>query len=340
MAPTLSVLPFDSRHIGPAAELLAARHARDRKREPLLSAAFESPEAARPLVEALFQQEGVTGVVAMRDGALAGFLLATAVLPAPTHFIALFFPPRSMAIPYHGHAVASQDGPSIYRELYAALAGAWVRRGFFDHFVHVPDKDQDAREAWDSLGFGRDLTCAVRDVGEPVAGLQQPADLAVHQAGPEDISVIEALNEALAQHHARSPIFAPNLPEPHASSREMSLQLLADPANAHFVAYQGGAALGMQTFMPPRFLSPMLAPEACVYLLQGIVYPEARSGGVGRSLLAHSMAWAHAQGHRWCALHFVAPNLSGARYWLGNAFRPVEHRLRRRIDERIAWAGG
>ncbi len=37
-------------------------------------------------------------------------------------------------------------------------------------------------------------------------------------------------------------------------------------------------------------------------------------------------------------LHFDA-DFAGARFWLGNGFRPVEHRLRRHIDERVAWAG-
>jgi hypothetical protein len=37
-------------------------------------------------------------------------------------------------------------------------------------------------------------------------------------------------------------------------------------------------------------------------------------------------------------LHFAAPNLQGARFWLSSGFVPVEYGLRRRVDERIAWA--
>ena len=33
-----------------------------------------------------------------------------------------------------------------------------------------------------------------------------------------------------------------------------------------------------------------------------------------------------------------AANISGARFWQSNGFQPVEYRMRRRIDERIAWA--
>jgi len=334
MAPT--VVPFEQRHLEAAAGLLAARQARDRAREPLLPAAFERPPAVRPHLERLFLQAGSAGVVALRRDRPVGFLLGGAILPGPRHFMAQFFPPRAMLIPYHGHALASDEDSSLYRDLYAALAEGWVRRGFFEHFVHLADRDTAAREAWDSLGFARELTCALRDVGSPVGN---PGRVEVHRAGAEDVDVIEALNEALWQHHVGSPIFAPHLREADEGSRERTLELLADAANPHFVAYRDGQALGMNTFMAPAFLSPLLTPEACTYLLQGIVHGHARGGGVGRALLAHSMDWAQGQGYDWCALHFYASNISGAAFWQANHFQPVEHRLRRRVDERIAWAG-
>ena len=45
------------------------------------------------------------------------------------------------------------------------------------------------------------------------------------------------------------------------------------------------------------------------------------------------------QGYANCCLHFASDNPSGAPYWLGQGFVPVEHTMVRRIDERIAWAG-
>ena len=332
----LEIVPFEEKYLDDAAALLAARHARDRTREAALPEAFESSAATRPLIESVLRQPAGQGVFARREGKAAGFLIAMAMLPAPAHFLAQFFAPRSMVMPYHGHAVA--DDASVYRDMYGALAGSWVARGFFDHFVNVSPGDAGVRDAWDSLAFGRDSTCAARDVSAPVEG-RRAAGIEIHQAGPEDISVVDEMTTALMAHHAGSPIFSPHLVEPRASSREMTLQLLADAANAHFVAYRDGGALGMQTFMPPSFLSPMETPEQSVYLLQGVVYEEARGDGIGSALLEHSMRWCGEQGYRWCTLHFAAPNTSGAPFWLGNGFRPIEHRLRRHIDERIAWAG-
>jgi len=330
-----TITPFEECHLEGAARLLAARQARDRVQEPALPHAFESPEAVRPHVERLFRQHTTSGVVALRDGEPVGFLLAAAVLPSPTHLLAQFFPPRSISVPYHGHALAADEDASLYRELYAALAGDCVRRGYFDHFVGVLDCDHAAQEAWDSLGFGRDSTAAVREVDQPV---RAAGSVEVHQLGPEGIDVILALAEALGRYHAGSPIFMPDLRETETGLRDMALALLADPGNPCFVAYRDGRPLGMNTFMPPGFLSPLQAPKSCVYLFQGVVHEEARGKGVGRALLAHSLAWARRQGYRWCTLHFAAANLSGAAFWLGNGFRPLEHRLRRHIDERIAWA--
>jgi hypothetical protein len=35
----------------------------------------------------------------------------------------------------------------------------------------------------------------------------------------------------------------------------------------------------------------------------------------------------------------MTANLLGARFWLSHGFRPIEYRLMRQVDPRIAWAG-
>jgi GNAT superfamily N-acetyltransferase len=118
----------------------------------------------------------------------------------------------------------------------------------------------------------------------------------------------------------------------------MQRGLLDDPANAHWVAYENGKAVGMNTFMPPGWLDPMTVPDKTIYLFQGIVTEDARAGGVGTAILSRGAAWAREQGFDYIALHFATPNVSGARFWQSSGFKPVEYGMRRRIDERIAWA--
>jgi GNAT superfamily N-acetyltransferase len=82
----------------------------------------------------------------------------------------------------------------------------------------------------------------------------------------------------------------------------------------------------------------MTVPEKTVYLFQGIVMPDARTGGVGSAILSQGVSWAREQGYEHVALHFATANLSGAKFWQSRGFAPVEYGMRRRVDERIAWA--
>ncbi len=334
---SITITTFDAQqHLDAAAALLAARHGRDRQRDPRLPAAFVMAEACRPLIEESLSHGGWRGVIAHDGAEPAGFLIMTPQLFAPTHFMAAFFPPHSVAAGYQQHAAKGGMEYDVYREMYAVLADHFVKLGYFDHLVAVSPPDAGIAEAWASLGFGRNAVAALRDV----APTQKPqAKVELHQASAEDADVIFTLSEELTLHHAKSPIFWPFLHETDASSHEMQRGLLTDPqANAHWVAYEGGKPIGMNTFMPPAFLSPMLVPPKTIYLYQGIVTGDARTGGVGTALLSRGAEWAREQGYEYMTLHFAAPNLQGARFWQSSGFVPVEFGLRRRVDDRIAWA--
>jgi GNAT superfamily N-acetyltransferase len=334
---SITVAPFDQhQHLDTAAALLADRHRRDRERDPRLPAAFVMPDACRPVIEQTFTSIGWRGVIAHDGGEPVGFMIMVPQLFPPTHFLASFFPPRSAAANYQQHATKDGMTYDVYREMYAVLADHFVSGGYFDHLVSVAPSDAGGAEAWASLGFARNAVAAMRGVG-PTDKPQAKVEL--HQASAEDAEVIFRLNEELTLHHAKSPIFWPYLHETEESSHDMQRGLLGDPqANAHWVAYEGGKAVGMNTFMPPAFLSPLQVPPKTVYLYQGIVTSDARTGGVGTAILSRGAEWAREQGYEHMALHFAAPNLQGARFWLSSGFVPIEYGLRRRVDDRIAWA--
>jgi GNAT superfamily N-acetyltransferase len=334
----LRVLDFDtSRHVDAAASLLAERHVRDRERDPRLPAAYEIPPSCRPLVEQALGEPGARGVVCLDGDEIVGFAVMTTFLPAPTHMTAAFFPPRCVNLGYAAHASQAGLEFDVYRELYAALSAHFVDAGYFDHNVYVAPRDRAVEEAFVSLGFGRALTAALRNVDPVDAGASPAVEL--HAAAGEDASVIFELNDELYAHHARAPIFWPHVRETNASSEQFTRELLNEPkVNAHWVAYEGGRAVGMNTFMGPFWISPMLTPEKTVYLYQGVVAEHARRGGLGKTILARGIDWAREQGYEYVALHFAAPNVPGAKFWQSNGFLPIEHRMSRHIDERIAWA--
>lgn len=333
------VRPFEASDLDACGEMLAARQRVCRSRLPMLAAGLEAAQAASSLLARHAASSRMSRVVAERDGRVVGYLFGEEMLFPADHFASQFIPPQSVDFPVEGHATAEgEDAVEVYRAMYAAIAGEMVGCGLFTHRVHIIP-DADVQEAWVTLGFGRHLTAAVRDTAVPVDGAQ--AEIEVHQASAEDIDVIIALEHTLNLHHLKPPMFWPILPAPQPAAREYNLAHLQDPdASPYFVAYRDGRPIAMQTFNKPGFLPSVVEQEANLYLFNGVVEPDLRTGGVGAALLARSMAELRERGVRWCTLHFAAQNPEGAPFWLKHGFVPVEHEMERRIDERVAWARG
>jgi GNAT superfamily N-acetyltransferase len=320
-----------------AATLLARRHVVDRRNEPVLPDRYEDADEALGLISDLLESPRVAGVFATRDGQPAGFLAGRMLTPSPLSMVAKFLSARSAMVPYEGHALDDREDGELYRELYAALAPVWVDRGYFSHYVEISPLDVTAADAFGSLGFGRQVTLALRRVVDPIEDVSHDG-FDIQRAGPRDLETILRLIGVLAQHHASSPSFLPYLREPDAEIAQSARELLEAWANGHFIATRNGEAIGMQTFRSPQFVSPLATPERCIYLSDGVTVPEARRTGVGRALLAESMEWAGDAGFSSCLLHFLSSNLSGARFWQANGFWPLVHTLARHVDERIAYA--
>jgi GNAT superfamily N-acetyltransferase len=323
-------------HLEVAANLLADRHRHDRARDARLPATFEDPAQCRGQIEHSLATAGAFGVVVSEGADPVGFGIMTPQFIEPTHMLAAFFPPRGASLGYATHAARDGMEYDVYREMYGALAENFVERGIFHHSVSVPASNPAAVDAFNSLGFGRNMACAIRSV-DPVDRAAAPID--VHQANAEEYPAVEALGEELTLHHARSPIFNPYVRESDEASHNFIKGLLEDPeANAHWMGYEDGKAVGMNTFMQPFFLSPMTVPEKTIYLFLGIVTKDARQGGVGSAILSKGVSWAREKGYENVALHFATANLSGAKFWQSSGFRPIEYGMRRTIDDRIAWA--
>jgi GNAT superfamily N-acetyltransferase len=329
------IAPFTGEHLDAAAELLAARHRADLTRQPELSPRFSEATAAREPLLGILDTEGTRGVVALREGRVVGYLLGTAQLPSPTSGRALAVAPRSVSIGYAGHAVEPQDGEEIYRALYAALSEYWVDAGYFTHYAGVPATDRQALDAWFSLGFGQEFGFGVRRT-TPLAAERPDPNIDIRLAGPQDIDLVMRMVDANGAYHARAPMFSPYLPETFLDHRQYHVDLLADPANAVWVAYRDGEPLGLQTFVPS--MEGPSNPERCIHLQNGYTEPAARGSGVASILLAKSLAWAHQAGYEYCTVGWLTTNLLSSRFWQRSGFRPCFYRLCRSVDQRIAWA--
>jgi GNAT superfamily N-acetyltransferase len=126
----------------------------------------------------------------------------------------------------------------------------------------------------------------------------------------------------------------PFLSETEAAVRAHERELLAEPANARFVAYRGGRAAGIATFRPWATNHPGLL-QPTVHLQHGFTIETERGSGVGIALLSHGLVWAQEQGYERCTVNWVAANPLGARFWQRQGFVPIAARLYGRIDPRI-----
>ena len=338
--PQPTVRPMQTQDIPVAAMLLAARHARDRTRLPILARALAEPSGCQPLLVSALANPRNLGFVAEQAGDVIGYVIGEKNLLPPDHFASQFIPPHSGSIGIEGHAAAAgADTTVVYRALYRELADAWVRSGFFTHRWQITPGDADVAEAVVSLGFGRHSVAATRDTAKPVE-TTVAADLDIHRAGAEDVGVVTSLSDQLMAFHSRAPIFWPFLRTTDAQAHGFNLEQLTTGATPYWIAHVGGKPAGMQTFLKPGFTPMTVEPVGDVYLFDGVVDEAMRSGGIGAGLLQHSMRWAAENGFRTCTLHFASGNYSGGPFWLGHGFVPVEHTMERHIDERVAWAHG
>jgi GNAT superfamily N-acetyltransferase len=316
---TLEVRPFGEDDLAAAAVVLADRHRRHWAAEPLLPAAYEEPEAARAEIEALWRGDGVTGAAAVRQGRLVGYMLGA---------------PRADSvwgqngwIELAGHAAAQ---PEDVRDLYAAVAQAWVDEGRMRHFALVPATDAGLIDAWFRLSFGQQQAHATREVD---AGARRPAE--VRRAGPRDVDALVELEPVLPAVQDRAPTFAFRLvaDDPDEVRADIE-QEVANPDVGLFVAEAEGRIVGSFLVCPVEMSSSVVGlcrpPGGCL-LAWAATLPSVRGTGAGLALMQAADAWAHEAGYSVMTIDWRVANLLASRFWLRRGFRPTFLRLSRSI---------
>ena len=102
---SITIRPFDpAKHLDTAAELLADRHRRDRKRDPRLPANFDNKSDCRSQIERAVEATGWYGVLAESGGKAVGYGIMAPQFIEPTNMLASFFPPRGASITYSCYA--------------------------------------------------------------------------------------------------------------------------------------------------------------------------------------------------------------------------------------------
>jgi ribosomal protein S18 acetylase RimI-like enzyme len=291
------------------AKLLDARHRAHRAFEPLLA-----PVDAEAAVLAVVSHEAASGVVALRAGEVAGYLVAE----IREHEIW----GRHAWVDYAGHAA---DDPELVRDMYAAAAPAWIEAGARMHLPLVPVL-ADMLDPWYRLGFGQMQQSAILESGgrEPML----PDGVTIRAAGKPDLErVADELGAVVWNHQMRSPTFSGARPLDPEQIRRDWLKAFEDPSDTLFLAERGEELLGhVLLYREPPNLG---VPEDAVHLWLIAVAPSARGQGVGLALCDQACRWAAEAGYGSITVDWRVANLLASRFWPARGFRPTFLRLHR-----------
>jgi len=259
-----------------------------------------------------FEEEGKVGAEAARDGHAAGRLLA-ALQENDVRG-------RHAWSSLDDHELAGGEEPSLYRQLYAVAAEAWVEAGYLDHYVVVPAENA-VLAAWYSLSFAQQQVHG-RLAVEPVE-VSEPEGFTVRIGGPEDLDLAMELAFVIFDHQAAAPTWAGAPAPAEEEARTSYAEYLAEDGVTYFVAERGKEPLG--------HLILERVDETETELSIAATLPAARGLGVGTALTTFALGWAWKQGYRTCITDWRSANLLAARFWTACGFEPTAYRLYRSI---------
>ena len=316
------IVRFAAEHLDGAAALLAERHRAQRLVEPGLDPAYEKPAAARAEIDALLGSEDASGVAAVVDGEVAGY-----VIGVPKD--ALWGP--NIWVEPAGHAAERAE---LVRDLYAVAAERWVADGRTSHYAIVPATDPALVDAWFRLGFGHQHVHGIQETPNDIPSTPAPPGMEMRPPRRSDIDALARIDLALPEHQALSPVFSKlPLPTLEATRAEWDEEF-DDPRFATFVVERDGELLGAAVGCPIEVSSShasVARPPGAAFLGFAAVLPEHRGSGAGRLLGEAILAWAREGGYPTVVTDWRMTNLLASRTWPRLGFRPTFYRLFRAI---------
>ena len=318
----LEVVPFADEHLDDAGRLLAARHALQRRSEPLLPERFEDPGEARGEVAAVWATENASGAAALRGGRLVGYVVG-APRDSETSVENVWVEPA-------GHAA---DEAEDVRDLYGAAAARWVAEGRGRHHALVPATDPALVDAWFRLGFGQQQAQGVQAIAAELE-VAVPPGWEIREPTADDVEELIAVDLSLPAHQRASPVFS-EWPLPTAEmAREEWAKTLAGDDERILIGLRDGRPLACWSTCAAElsiWYHGLTLPERASYLAFAATLPEARGSGIGVALTDAVLARARDEGYEAMVTDWRVTNLLASRFWPRRGFRPMFLRLYRSI---------
>ena len=302
------IVPFSDEHLEGAARLLAERHAHHREVEPLL------PDDVDFAAEIEKERDELPGVVALEGDEVVGYLVGKRredhVGPHVWSYIA-------------GHSVRD---PELTRDLYGAVADAWVEAGLTRHFAYVP-YIPELIDPWFRLSFGGSAALATQETSPRPA---VDAGVTIRKSTPDDVRAAAELDRAMGASMIPAPSFGWGEPDDEETAvAEWSGTWDDLETFRHFVAERDGRIVGhILMYRRPHDLR---VPRDSIDLAGASTFPDERGSGVGLALTHHVITWAHEQGYPTVVTDWRMTNLLASRFWPRRGFRPTFLRVYRSI---------
>lgn len=318
----LELVPFADEHLEDASRLLAARHARHRAAEPLLSERYEDPATALEELRWAWERDGCSGTAAFRQGRLVGYVIGG---------------PRgdeiwgdNVFIEAPGHAVERAED---VRDLYAPTAARWVEDGHTRHAVLAPAHDAELLDAWWRLSFGQQQGHGIREV-PTLTDVEIPDGFEIREPRMDEIEELIDVDLALPEHQRLSPTFGSPGEWTRDDSRKEWEETLAGDREKILIGARGGKPVACWALVPAEMSREhrgLLRPDHACHLGFAATLPESRGSGIGVALTEASLAWAAEEGYPTMITDWRVTNLLSSRFWPKRGFRTSFLRLYRSI---------
>lgn len=332
----MKIIPFEDALLPKAAELLAKQQSRQRATFPELPARFEEWQVAQQTLTGLLQMKYGSGFAALEGGHLIAYLIGARIVDNPVWG-------RGGWVHSAGCAYDTQAGVEAIRDLYAVLGAQWVAQGIFNHFVLVNLGDPVLIQAWHSLSFGIEQIHGLLDLQKYQPERLQLADgIVIRRAGPGDGPYLAELSDVIWRLQVQAPVWGVMIPEAVHETAAGWAKLADDEQAMVWLAFMDGRAVGVQGYWAADRAegNNLHIPDRCVHLSVAGTREEARGQGIGSLMTQVGLSEMRSLGFCCCEADWRSTNLLASRFWLRRGFRPVVYRLARRVDQRIAWAGG
>ncbi len=164
-----------------------------------------------------------------------------------------------------------------------------------------------------------------RRPGEEAGKAGRPGQVRIRRAGPADLDEVVRLGLELMRFDAH---FDCVIERPGADEalRRYAARLLDVPGSWTWLAERDGAAVGLLSAEPPQdagWVAPLVRAAPAAYLMQMIVSPGDRGGGLGAAMVAEAHREMEASGVAAVLLHYGQLNPLSAPFWSRQGYRPL-----------------